>query len=122
MRRPRTRATNHADVVDHEGHVPSNNIRDLGVEAPGGPGEVVRYDSTARAREFTLEVARQRLELRLVSTDEHDGHAALDEASSECFSEPLRAARHDSRTSYAAALSFEPRGARPSQETRCPAL
>ena len=122
MRRPRTRATDHTDVVDHEGHVPSNDLRDLGVEAPGGPGEVVREDSAARVREFTLEVARQRLELRLVSTDEHDGHAALDKPSRKGAAEALRAAGDERRTSYAAALSFEPRGARPSQETRRPAL
>ena len=121
MRRPRTRATDHTDVVDHEGHVPSNDLRDLGVEAPGGPGEVVRYDSAARARELGLEVARQRLELRLVATHQHDGNAAFHEAARERFSEALRAPGHEGRTLYAAALSFEPQGARPSQETRRPA-
>ena len=109
------------NVVDHEGHVPSNNVRDLGVEAPGGPGEVVRYESTARAREFTLQVGRQRFELRLVATHQHDGHAALDEASRKGAAEPLRAAGHEGSASYASSLSFEPRGARPSQETRRPA-
>ena len=114
MRRPRTRATDHTDIVDHEGHVPSNDLRDLGVEAPGGPGEVVREDSAARVREFTLEVARQRLELRLVSTDEHNSYAAFHEASRKGAAEALRAAGDERRTSYAAALSFEPCGARPS--------
>ena len=79
------------------------------------------YESTARAWELGLEVARQRLELRLVATHQHDGHAALDEASRKGAAEPLRAAGHEGSASYASSLSFEPRGARPSQETRRPA-
>ena len=68
-----------------------------------------------------MQVGRQRFELRLVATHQHDGHAAFHEPSRKGAAEPLRAAGHEGSASYASSLSFEPRGARPSQETRRPA-
>ena len=113
-------------TVETRKRVATTQLEQLEVEANplrSPPMDVCRDGVDALKSYFARRLAaRQRLARRLGATHQHDGHAALDEASRKGAAEALRAARNERRTSYTAALSFQSLDARPSQETRRPAL